>query len=73
MAKHSEESFHLRVRDSGSLEIPADIVGRLGLAPGTAVTLQLSDGRLEIGRREADEQFVSWRAISHDLLKKSAA
>ena len=34
MAKHSDETFHLRVRDAGSLEIPADIVRRLGLTPG---------------------------------------
>ncbi|MEM9302614.1 MAG: hypothetical protein AAGE01_10910 [Pseudomonadota bacterium] len=73
MAQQNDETFRLKVRDAGSLEIPADIVRRLGLAPGALATLRLSGGKLEIGEQERNDQFVSWREISHDLLSKPAA
>lgn len=40
-------TFHIELRDDGSLPLPAEIVDELSLAPGTILAITASDGHFE--------------------------
>ena len=69
----SDNSHFLKVRDSGVVEIPADIARRIGLSPGDRVVVTQADGGLEVSAAATEpDQFIRWRSISHQVLAESA-
>ncbi|MGI8643501.1 MAG: hypothetical protein ACR2LS_05230, partial [Thermomicrobiales bacterium] len=56
----SERTFHIELRDDGSLPLPMEIVAALSLQPGTVMELAASNGHLEArpGARGHEEDDV---------------
>ncbi len=43
----SERTFHIELRDDGSLPLPAELLAALSLLPGTVMEITASNGHLE--------------------------